>query len=58
VKHHYRISRNKKKGAEAPWSTNVHANDHTLLMQTLATPCPKLAMCWKAPSERSMMRLP
>jgi hypothetical protein len=34
------------------------ANAYTLLMHTLASPCPVLALRAKAPSERSMMRLP
>lgn len=32
--------------------------DHTLLMHTLASPCPNEAMRLNAPSLKSMMRLP
>jgi hypothetical protein len=40
---------NRKKSAEALSVPSVHASDHTLAMQTLATPWEGLAMREKAP---------
>jgi hypothetical protein len=49
VKHYYKAGRQKKKSAEALSVPNIHASDHTLLMQTLAIPWDGLAMREKAP---------